>query len=261
MSNKESMSSEKFCLKWNDFQSNISESFKKLRDDLDFCDVTLISEGNWQINAHKMILAASSSLFMDMLRSNKHSHPLIYMRGVQSKDLTAVMDFIYHGEANIYQDDLDGFLALAEELNLKGLTDGGQTEENNPEEIKDKGPTIEENPANNLLQPTTLLPLTSLENISGDIALAESTEKYEINEVNSFHNLTEKIESIIEKFNGIWTCKICGNTSKSNLKGDIKRHAETHIEGVSYSCTICGKTFRSSSPLRAHKYQKHTTAM
>ena len=46
---------------------------------------------------------------------------MIYMRGVKARDLTAIVDFIYHAEANIYQEDLDGFLALAEELQLKGL--------------------------------------------------------------------------------------------------------------------------------------------
>ena len=46
---------------------------------------------------------------------------MIYMRGLKAKDLVAIVDFIYHGEANIYQEDLDGFLALAEDLQLKGL--------------------------------------------------------------------------------------------------------------------------------------------
>ena len=46
---------------------------------------------------------------------------MLYMRGIKAKDLEAIVDFIYHGEANIYQEDLDGFLALAEELQLKGL--------------------------------------------------------------------------------------------------------------------------------------------
>ena len=46
---------------------------------------------------------------------------MIYMRGLKAKDLVAIVDFIYHGEASIYQEDLDGFLALAEELQLKGL--------------------------------------------------------------------------------------------------------------------------------------------
>ena len=35
------MGSEKFCLRWNDFESNISGAFRELRDDKDFFDVTL----------------------------------------------------------------------------------------------------------------------------------------------------------------------------------------------------------------------------
>ena len=39
----------------------------------------------------------------------------------------AMVDFFYHGEANVYQENLDSFLVLAEELQLKGLR-GNQTE-------------------------------------------------------------------------------------------------------------------------------------
>ena len=61
------------------------------------------------------------SSFSSVLKKNMHSHPMIYMRGIKAKDLVAIVDFIFHGEANIYQEDLAGFLAIAEELQLKGL--------------------------------------------------------------------------------------------------------------------------------------------
>lgn len=48
------------------------------------------------------------------------------MRGVKPENLLAVVDFLYRGEANVYQENLDSFLAIAEELQLKGLM--GQTE-------------------------------------------------------------------------------------------------------------------------------------
>ena len=104
-------SSEKFCLKWNDFKQNIVSSYHNLREDSDFCDVTLVCEEDQQIEAHRIILTACSPFFSSVLKRNKHSHPMIYMRGLKIKDLVAVLDFIYHGEANIYQEDLDGFLA------------------------------------------------------------------------------------------------------------------------------------------------------
>ena len=114
-------SSEKFCLKWNDFQQNLVNSYHDLRKDSDFSDVTLVSEEDQQVKAHRIILSACSPFFSRVLKKNKQPNPIIYMRGLKAKDLVAIVDFIYHGEANIYQEDLDGFLALAEELQLKGL--------------------------------------------------------------------------------------------------------------------------------------------
>ena len=69
-----------------------------------------------------MILAVSSPFFQSLLKTNKHPHPLIFMRGTKSDDLMAIIDFLYCGEANVCQDNLDGFLAIAEELQLQGLT-------------------------------------------------------------------------------------------------------------------------------------------
>ena len=115
------MSSEKLCLKWNNFQENVNTAFRSSREDNEFADVTLACEDGEQVEAHKVILAASSPFFLNLLKRNKHVHPLIYMRGVSSDDLVAVVDFLYYGEANVYQDNLDSFLAIAEELQLKGL--------------------------------------------------------------------------------------------------------------------------------------------
>ena len=63
---------------------------------------------------------------------------MIYMRGIKALELVAIVDFIYQGEANIYQEDLDGFLALAEELQLKGLS-GANNEflDNNQGQVKE----------------------------------------------------------------------------------------------------------------------------
>ena len=75
-----------------------------------------------------MILAASSPFFHKILGRNKHSHPMVYMRGAKFDDLLAIMDFLYRGEANVVQESLDSFLAIAEDLHLRGLM--GKTDEN-----------------------------------------------------------------------------------------------------------------------------------
>ena len=133
-------SDEKLCLQWNDFKENVSSAFGDLREENEFTDVTLACEDGQQVEAHKVVLIASSPFFLNILKRNKHSHPLIYMRGVKSENLTAMVDFFYHGEANVFQENLDSFLALAEELQLKGLR-GNQTEKEASSEERKRGIT------------------------------------------------------------------------------------------------------------------------
>ena len=80
------------------------------------------------MEAHKVILASSSPFFDKILQKNKHPHPLLYLKGFQSKDFALILDFLYFGEANVCQEDLDSFLTIAEDIKLKGLS--GQTSSN-----------------------------------------------------------------------------------------------------------------------------------
>merc|ERR1712126_519774 len=123
----------KFSLKWNDFQTNVSSSFSKLRTESDFFDVTLVSDDEVHISSHKVVLSASSDFFKNILRKSSHSSPLIYLSGIKSKELNFVMDYIYDGAVQIYQADLDSFLDIAKRLQIDGLEgsqiDGSQIQE------------------------------------------------------------------------------------------------------------------------------------
>ena len=125
------MKSEKFSLKWNDFQSTVAQSFSVLRQEEDFYDVTLVSDDQTQISAHKLVLSASSDFFKSILRKNPHSHPLLYLSGVDSTSLGFVLDYIYQGEVQIYQNELDNFLEVAQKLKIEGLL---STEEPDPQQ-------------------------------------------------------------------------------------------------------------------------------
>ena len=84
-----------------------------------------------------MILSACSPFFKRLLKAHPNPQPLIYMRGVKTSDLVAAVDFIYRGEANIYQEQLESFLALAEELELKGLSESSEEELRKEEQTKE----------------------------------------------------------------------------------------------------------------------------
>jgi len=123
--------SDKFCLRWNDFENNISGAFRELREDKDFFDVTLACDDE-QMQAHKVILSACSPFFRGILRRNKHDHPLLYLKGVKHADLVSVLNFMYHGEVNVAQEELNSFLAVAEDLKVKGLTQNNSETKHQP---------------------------------------------------------------------------------------------------------------------------------
>ena len=103
------MEDERLRLKWGDFQENLQTYFNELRGDSDFTDVTLVCEDQ-SIKVHKLVISACSPFFKRLLKSHPNPQPLIYMRGVKAKDLTALVDFIYLGEASIVQEQLKRFL-------------------------------------------------------------------------------------------------------------------------------------------------------
>ena len=124
----------KFNLKWKGFQSNVTNTFKTLRTFEHFYDVTLVSDDQQQVSAHKVVLSSSSEYFKNILMSNKHSHPMLCLSGVNQEDLKNILDYVYNGEIQIYQDQLDQFLNIAQRFQLEGLMQG--KEETSPEPDK-----------------------------------------------------------------------------------------------------------------------------
>ena len=244
------MMDEKLCLKWNDFQEYLLSSFGELRSDNDFTDVTLACEDQ-SVKAHKVILSACSPFFKKLLKTHSHPQPLIFMRGIKAYELVAVMDFFYQGEANIFEDQLERFLALAEELELKGFSGG--TEEEAPEIPKNspaQNVSMNQNPGWNIQNTiTNMLSNVKREspNNEGNVDTFQPNSKPYIDT-----STMAKIESLMEKgTGGGYACNNCGYTSKQ--KCHMQEHVEKHIEGLEYPCNSCNKIMRSALSLRNHK--------
>ena len=235
-------STDTFCLKWADFKETVSTTFRSLREDTEFTDVTLACEDGIQVEAHKVILAASSPFFQKLLRRNKHPHPLIYMRGMKSEDLVAMMNFLYYGEANINQVNLDSFLAIAEDLKLNGLT-----RDSNNFQI-DNIPTP--------------LPETKHEieaEIFQEIQSQSNISNVQCKESGGEVDLDDKIGSMYVQLDhkkdgrDVYKCQVCGK--EGSIIFHMRNHIEAnHIEGDSVPCNFCKKTFKTRNALRLHKH-------
>ena len=229
------MASEKFCLKWNDFQICASQAFHSFRTEKDFFDVTLVSEDQIQFESHKVVLSASSNFFKNILRKHSHNHPLLYLHGVQSESLQLILNYIYQGEVQIYQEQLDQFLAVASDLQIMGL------QQSIINENKNKNHEFNESKSdlkNYLIEDTENVEISGSKNERKIDSLIDN----KTGDDTSMTELMEKISQMMDKIDGIYTCKVCHKQAK--VKTDLGRHVEQHIEGISLSCEYCSKKFK-----------------
>ena len=217
-----------YFLKWNDFESSVSKSFNLLRNEEYLHDVTLVCDDNSQVSAHKLVLSACSEYFKTLFKNNNHHQStLICLDGVTSKDLSNILDYMYNGETKIYQESLDRFLKTAQRLKVSGLLQNSNIDcKTKALDIKDNSKTEENSTVTN-------------------------TEDKRIKH--------SKINRIIDEYvevcpDGSYNCTFCGNTNRGRKskyfeKTSIRCHIETHLEGISFQCHLCDKTFRCVSTL------------
>lgn len=113
---------QQFCLRWNNYQSNLTSVFDQLLQNESFVDVTLVCDGH-SIKAHKIVLSACSPYFQDLFFENPCKHPVIIMLDIKWPVLKAAVDFMYKGEINVCQDQISPLLRVAEMLKIRGLAD------------------------------------------------------------------------------------------------------------------------------------------
>ena len=110
----------KYNLKWRDFRTTVSSSFGELRSDTELCDVTLVSEEEELVAAHKVVLSTSSNFFKSLLGKLSGPTPVVYLGGIDTKNLNYVLDYIYTGEVQLLHEDVDDFLDHARKFKVQG---------------------------------------------------------------------------------------------------------------------------------------------
>ena len=255
---------EKFNLKWNDFLANVSNSFRILRKENDFYDVSLVSDDDQVVFAHKVVLSASSDFFKSILRIADHSKPMIYLSGVDSKELNHILDYIYEGEVQLCQGDLDNFFNVAQKLKINGIIGEGIVDNKDERDEVDKycePQEIFEEPS--FANDTKVETKSRLKNLKTIEKIEYNTKKYDRTvsvvtngDTNVYEEAKRAVDDlIIKESDNCWVCSVCNRSSKTN--SDMRRHAEVHIEGLSFPCQLCGDTFRSRRLLVNHKQTKH----
>ena len=127
---------ETFFVKWNEA---VNRDFSRLWDEKEFHDVTLVSDDLQEVSAHKVVLSSCSEYFSSILKKSKYPSPYLCLEGTTAEDIKNVLQFIYHGQIELDQLHLNGFLKLAERLRLEGLN---SEEKENPPPVAKSAPRI-----------------------------------------------------------------------------------------------------------------------
>lgn len=118
---------EQFSLCWNNFNSNLSAGFHESLCRGDLVDVTLAAEGQL-VKAHRLVLSVCSPYFRKMFTTMPaNQHAFVFLKDVSHAALKDLIQFMYCGEVNVKQDALPAFISTAEALQIKGLTETGES--------------------------------------------------------------------------------------------------------------------------------------
>ena len=124
-----------FNLKWSDYLSNVAEKFSSLRREDDFFDVSLVCCDKRQVSAHRVILSSCSEYFKTILKNNnKTSSTILCLENIYFEELNQILDYVYKGEVEIKEDQLEKFLKIAQRFQLEGLLSDGSEEDEAEEE-------------------------------------------------------------------------------------------------------------------------------
>jgi len=269
------MESSQLHIRWNDFEGTIKAEFKELRDNDDFFDVTLACEQH-QIKAHKVILSSFSPFFKTMLKRHQHEHPLIYLKGIKYSDAVHVINFMYYGEVDVVESDIDSFLAVAKELQVKGLSPSennlvktGVKEVITPEHGVDPSFVVDLPPSSeNVFQTHSQ---SVVEDVVGVRSLMGPEIKEEVRGFSGFENYmgnddfidswepgaasNDDLERFMSSVGSKWKCNICNKIM--DVRYSMRRHITTHLPGQQVTCPYCNIVLKNASTLISHKSQKH----
>jgi len=259
---------DKFSLRFSGFERSVKTSWQNFQIEEHLYDMTLACEDK-QIKAHRLIVSSFSPVLRNILMLNQSPNQVIYLRRVKYKDLQNLISYMYQGEVNVAEEDVSGFLEVAEDLNIKGLSEGNvggyDSNEENPSisvpSNIDPSPKINRRLVENEMQPNINRSRPSdfstnfvEENDSDNMFSPGNTKKLSIKkfEEDSKQNIVSTVATLTGKQS---SCENC-NKIFSNRQGLYVHNKSVH-ERRRYSCEHCEYEAGHRSNLSKHKKSAH----
>ena len=223
----------KFFFNWEEFQTTSSERFQHLVGNKDFSDVTLVAGDGRRIFGHQVILATGCNFFRTLLEEERSPKPLIFLRGFEATLVESLVDFLYTGKAEVNEELVTKFLALAEDLGVEGLAtnitshtgDEIGKQKDNEEHLKEDVKLISTLDWTGLEGPNK----QSLERANGERSKSNQNRNQDQMVGDKVHNRSDSVkheisdEQIVNPGrNGLFRCNLCERTIK--FRHNFRRH-------------------------------------
>lgn len=280
------MECESYNLNWAEFNSYTSKTFKDLLSDQNFSDVTLVCDDAETIQAHKVILSACSPFFSRILTKNQHNHPLVYLSDVNLNDLKAIVNFMYLGQTNVEQENLQRFLKIATKFQVRGLTDNNRNEEQMsstavPTRVNKSASAKNLNKLrHSMLKKSELLDESLNTESHVDISNMNENMKIETEAENptpmfddqdefvnvdnidtsqfAIENMMSLTPTVSVDGDKTYPCDQCDY--KATYACNLTSHKRTVHQGLYYSCTLCPYKSSRKDRLNKHVATKHSNS-
>ena len=267
------MHQEKYSLTWHAFSDHLKNMMKELMMNEDFADVTLITEDKKQINANMSVLSACSPVFKDILKKDKNSSAIMYLRGIQYSEMESIMKYIYLGEAKCYEERMDEFLAVAKSLEIKEFCENETGKNDKPSEtLSPKEVEKEVVMSDQKIYSQEIEELCKTETGTNDeprvtsspVTISDHKPKqgyqsvmYKCDQCDyQNHRKDKRATHIQSKHEGVkYYCDQCDY--KANLQDGLTKHIRSKHDGIKYACDQCDYEANRKDNLTNHVKSKH----
>lgn len=235
-----------------------------------------------QVNAHKLVLAASSLYFRNLFSkmTNSFHYPIIVLREMPIDDLKTIIQFLYHGEVHVPQNRVESLMRCAEYLNIDvilnsnnslnavamlaspstmshqavlahhpGLSSSSATSSGH-------GANINLNAMANTNQPFALNKMHPQYPPTGASATGATTATSATNKPPRGHHSRGNLSSASNTNNNTGkpkhTCPVCLKQFTHGFT--LKRHQKLHQQGrLTIYCDVCSKSYSCKDSFLRHK--------
>ena len=251
------MDVEKYNLTWTDYPDHLRALMRDLMVSEDFADVTLVTDDKKKVRAHRHVLSACSPVFKEILQIEKqNNHPFMYLRGIQYSEIEPILQFMYLGEAKLYEERLNEFLSAARDLEIKELykrVKTNQAHDKTTQKLEEDSNFISENDDDNIS-------LEEADNVGSNDSMQQTGKPI------SRLQCTQCDKTFSGK-PGLWLhtksvhegvkypCSQCDFQAKRQLQ--LTEHIQSKHEGVMYGCNQCDKQYIKQRDVTRHIKYKH----